>query len=74
MRAEHLKLLLQDIPAQELLAHAATQLARARVPAEVAAAVAMARLTAFQKPDGGVRGIATGDAFRRLVARAFAKQ
>ena len=74
MRAEHLKLLLQDIPAQELLAHAATQLAHPLGPAEVAAAVAMARLTAFQKPDGGVRGIATGDAFRRLVARALAKQ
>ena len=35
---------------------------------------AMARLTALQKPDGGVCGIATGDAFRRLVARARAKQ
>ena len=61
-------------PAQELLAHAAThsatQLARARVPAEGAAAVAMARLTALHKPDGGIRGIATGDAFRRFVARA----
>ena len=30
MRAKHLKLLLQDIPAQELLAYAATLLARAR--------------------------------------------
>ena len=34
----------------------------------------MARLTALRKPDGGVRGIATGDAFRRLVARTLAKQ
>ena len=68
MRAEHLKLLLPDLPAGELLAHTATQLARARVPQEVALAVAMARLTALRKPDGGVRGIATVDAFRRLVA------
>ena len=34
----------------------------------------MARLTALRKPDGGVRGIATGDAFRRLVSRTLAKQ
>ena len=33
----------------------------------------MARLTALAKPDGGVRGIATGDTFRRLVARTLAK-
>ena len=34
----------------------------------------MARLTVLRKPDGCVRGIATGDAFRRLVARTPAKQ
>ena len=33
----------------------------------------LARLTALSKPDGGVRGIATGDVFRRLVSRALAK-
>ena len=69
MWADHLKLLLQDIPAQELLAYAATLLARAQVPEEAASAVAMARLTALAKPDGGVRGIATGDTFRRLGLR-----
>ena len=57
MCAEHLKLLLQDVEAQELLAYAATRLARG-----------------LRKPDGGVRGIATGDVFRRLVARTLAKQ
>ena len=36
--------------------------------------LALARLTALRKPGGGVRGIATGDCFRRLVARALAKQ
>ncbi|CAE7416640.1 unnamed protein product, partial [Symbiodinium pilosum] len=61
MRAEHLKLLLQDVNAIELLAEAATQLAQARVPADIPPALAMARLTALRKPDGGVRGIATGD-------------
>ena len=32
------------------------------------------RLTALRKPGGGVRGIATGDCFRRLVAHTLAKQ
>ena len=42
--------------------------------AHVRTALDMARLMALRKPDGGVRGIATGDAFRRLVARTPAKQ
>ena len=33
-----------------------------------------ASMTALQKPDGGVRGIATGTAFRKLVARTLARQ
>ena len=57
----------------ELLAYAASALAKARVPPVVSAALALARMTALRKPDGGVRGIATGDVFRRLVSRALAK-
>ena len=30
------------------------------------------RLTALSKPDGGVRGIVSGDVIRRLVARTIA--
>ena len=30
-------------------------------------------MTALRKPDGGIRGIATGDVFRRLVSRTLAK-
>ena len=74
MRAEHLKLLLQDLEALELLTEAATCLAQANVPSDIAAGLAMARLTALRKPDGGVRGIATGDVFRRLVSRTLAKE
>ena len=74
MRAEHLKLLLQDSEALELLAEACTLLAQARVPTEVCKALAMARLTALRKPDGGVRGIATGDTFRRLVSKTLARE
>ena len=33
-----------------------------------------ARLTALTKPNGGVRGIATGCTVRRLVARTLVKQ
>ena len=56
-----------------MLAEAATHLAQARIPPDIAAGLAMARLTALRKPDGGVRGIATGDVFRRLVSRTLAK-
>ena len=74
MRAEHLKLLLLDGEAIELLAEASTLLAKARVPVDVCRALAMARLTALRKPDGAVRGIATGDMFRRLVSKALARE
>ena len=74
MRAEHLKLLLQDSEALELLAEACTLPAQAPVPTEVCKALAMARLTALRKPDGGVRGIATGDTFRRLVSKTLARE
>ena len=74
MRAEHVKLLLQDSESLELLADACTLLAQARVPTEVCKALAMARLTALRKQDGGVRGIATGDTFRRLVSKTLARE
>ena len=44
------------------------------MPSEVVAALALARLTALSKPNGGVRGIATGDSFRRLVLRVLVRQ
>ena len=66
MRAEHLKILLADAPALELFVFAATEVANAEVSADMASGLALALL-------GGVRGIATGDVFRRLVSRAVAK-
>ena len=74
MRAEHLKPLLEDETAMELLGFAAAQLAEARVPAPVAAALGQCRITALRKPNGGIRGIATGDVLRRLVTRTIAQQ
>ena len=53
---------------------ACSRLAQAKVPAQVATALMGARLTGVAKPDGGVRGLATGRTFRRLVARNLAKQ
>ena len=72
--AEHIKLLLHDDDGLELLANAATFLARAHVPQAFAPAVALARMTPLRKPFGGVRGIATGDAFCRIVARTLANE
>ena len=46
----------------ELLAFAATELANADVPIvpeNIVSGLALARLTALRKPDGGVRGVAT---------------
>ena len=34
----------------------------------------LATVTSLQKKDGGVRGIATGSSFRRLVAKTLARQ
>ena len=58
----------------EVFAEVATLLARAEVLGEALQAMALARLTALQKSNGGVRGIATGDALRRLVARTLARK
>ena len=70
---DHYKLLLDDPAALELLAFAVNCFARADLPPGIIDALALSRLTALRKPGGGVRGIATGDAFRRLVSRALAR-
>ena len=41
---------------------------------EIIEGIRVVRLTALQKPDGGVRGIVVGDIVRWLVARTMAKQ
>ena len=73
-RAEHLKPLLESELTMDLLGYAAGQLAAARIPADISTALGLCRLTALRKPAGGVRGIATGDVFRRLVTRTIAQQ
>ena len=57
---EHLRVLMDDAGIFDLFFEAVSSLSQARIPAEVGAALMGARLTALAKPDGGVRGIATG--------------
>ena len=72
--AEHLKPILDSARDAELLCQAAELLARASIPEEVLRAIRIGRMTALQKPTGGVRGIVAGDIIRRLVSRTIAQQ
>ena len=71
---EMLRVCLDDTETLELLVSAAEDFARAETPQEVSKSFMLASMTALQKKDGGVRGIATGTAFRRLVAKTLARQ
>ena len=52
--------MLDDTDTSELLLSVCDSLSQARVSSEIAEALMEARITALTKPDGGVRGIATG--------------
>ena len=69
-----LKVCLDDGELLQLLTAAAEDFARASVPQEIFRAFQKAHMTALAKKDGGVRGIATGTSFRRLVAKSLARQ
>ena len=69
-----LRVCLDDCEVLQLLLLAAEDFARGSPPAEVTQLFTMATMTAVSKTDGGVRGIATGTSFRRLVARTLARQ
>ena len=58
----------------ELLCNLAQELAEASTPASVVDVLRRGRITALQKPDGGVRGITVGEVFRRLVSLTIAQQ
>ena len=73
-RYEHLRVLLEDETLWGDFCSLACAFARADIPTDVVDVVAIGRMTALAKPDGGVRGIGTGCAFRRLVCKAFARQ
>ena len=57
-----------------LLFRAGELLCQGHVPLEVLNIILLGRLTALQKPTGGVRGIVAGEVLRRLVARTMAQQ
>ena len=71
---EILKVCLDDHESLALLTVAAEDFAKAAVPPCVFKAFMSARMTALSEPDGGIRGIATGTVFRRLVAKTLARQ
>ena len=74
MTADHLSTILDNEADSMLLVAACSLLATGDVPMEIIEGLRVGRLTALQKPDGGVRGIVVGDIVRRLVARTMAKQ
>ena len=69
-----MKGLLDNTDAFEFLLSACNSLSQAKIPRDTAEALMGCRLTALNKPDGGVRVIATGCSPRQLVARTLAKQ
>ena len=73
-RNEFYKLCLEDEEALDSLTDVAECIARGLVPPAIRAALALSQLTAILKTNGKVRGIAAGDALRRLVEKTLAKQ
>ena len=71
---EMFRVLLDDHEGLLLLTAAAEDFARGDVPEGIFSAFMLATMTALQKREGGVRGIATGTSFRRLVAKTLARQ
>ena len=74
MTSDHLRPLLDHVRDNYLLFLLGDQLAKAQTPASVNDAILLGRLTALQKPSGGVRGLVAGDIMRRLVARTMSHQ
>ena len=66
---EHLRPLLENVGAMHLFFRLGDQFARAAVPGPIIDALRLGRMTALQKPNGGIRGIVAGDTIRRLVSR-----
>ena len=70
---EHLRILLDNEEDAQLLHGAALRLARAELPPAVLEGLRVGRLVALRKPNGRVRALVVGDAFRRLVGRVLAR-
>ena len=55
MTTEHLKILLDSAAGSSLLGDVATLFGRGQLPEDILTVVRVGRMTALQKPDGGVR-------------------
>ena len=73
MTTNHLRPVLDDIRDTHSLFQI-QQLATARIRPNIHGILRLGKLTALQKPHGGVRGIVVGDVVRRLVGRTMAQQ
>ena len=69
-----MRVLLDDEELWPLLVSLLESFARAEVPAEVARALRLGRLTALKKENGKVRGVVAGSVLQRLACKAVAKQ
>ena len=74
MTAEHIKVVLDSERDCSSLWRMGQEFARGHMPAEILQAVRIGRMTALQKPQGGIRGIVVGDFVRCVVARTLAQQ
>ena len=71
--SESLRLVLDDEEATNRFIAVAQQLGRGQIAPPVASLLGLGRLVAWQKPNGGIRGLVIGDVLRRLVARSLAQ-
>ena len=71
MTAEHMRVLLHNERDSGLLFEMALDVVRADIPEAVLEAIRLGRMTALQKPGGG---IVVGDILRRLVAKTLAQE
>ena len=74
MTAEHLRPLFDYAHDTARFWRFSEDLARAFVPEEIVNSIRLGRLTALQKPSGGVRGIVCVDTIRHIVAKTIAQQ
>ena len=74
MTTEHFFPLLESMSDTQAFCQLGNLLVQGEVPPGALSILRKGRMTALQKPSGGVRGIVVGDTFRRLVARTMAQQ
>ena len=74
MTSEHLFPMLENDGDLQALTEFASMMARGDVPPQAKEVLRLGRMSALQKPDGGVRGVVVGDTFRRVIERTMAQQ